>query len=235
MIHVNDPFTRNEGSGWGTEPVSGLAYVTATTGSGSSMSVNGSRGIGVVGAAAGTASASLALSQRDVIMSATLRSSEIANGKSGAINLGRLSARQNATSGTTDRYAARLEFRLADNQLGLFISRRAANSETDVASAVVGIGQSTTNDYFVELRVEGTTSVSIEARVWRDDGSRPSTATVTYTDNSPTANLQGAGGVGWTGWVNSPHAGPYPITLQVDNFLVQDLAAPVSVILLGGL
>jgi hypothetical protein len=220
---VNDPFTRSTGGNWGTEPVSGLSYVHQN--SNSTFSTTGTKGQLSLAAAAASGGANLAISVLNTRVTATLRSSEIANGKSGAINLGRLSARQNSTT-PTDRYTGRLEFRHATNALDLIISRRAGGSESDVASALgFGLGQTTTNDYFLELTVTGTTSVVVELRVWRDDGSRPSSPSVTYTDNSPNTNLQSAGGVGWAGWINSPHAGPYPVLLQVDDLKVEDLDA----------
>ncbi|MDN6555219.1 MAG: PKD domain-containing protein [Acidipropionibacterium acidipropionici] len=179
---ASDAFGRTVASGWGTADKGGAW--TTLHGSASAASV--ADGAGQISLEKGQTRAQIlnGISARDVTLQTTFSVTEApATGQS---YVG-LSARQNASG---DNYQARLWLR-TDGTVWVVTQN---GGETLSSTPVSGLTWAAGDTFTLKAQVTGSSTTTIQAKVWKGGGTEPASWQVTATDS--TQALQAAGAVG---------------------------------------
>lgn len=211
-----DTFTRSVGSGWSTNQSQTYGY----TGLQSGFSVNGSAGLITVPAGGNYSAQITTLQYTDVEMFYKVRFS------------------QAATGGTPDGYVSspflryvdgannyRIEFRFRDNGS---VAIGATKEVTDILTSLGtqelgGITFSANTDYFIRARVTGTNPTTLQANIWPDGMSEPSSWQFERTDSE--AILQAPGGFGVRTRIPSQSTNA-PVTSTIDDLTIISYDSP---------
>jgi PKD repeat protein len=203
-VLASDAFNRNVASGWGSADVGG-----SWTASGAGSSVSGGAGNLQMAARSGPSAYLNAVSATNVDLVTALRYDKAATGTIYSSMVAR-------RIGTSDY---RVKVRSTSTQTSLDLVRTVSGTETMLASQVVpGLVMAAGDELNVRLQIVGTGTTTLNAKIWKTPASEPATWTLTATDT--TAALQSPGAVGFYSYL-SGSATNSPITLQVQNFLVQ--------------
>lgn len=199
----SDTFTRTESNGWGTS-TSGHAWST-TGGVAADYSVNGTRGIisvPVVGSLRSTYIGSLDVAAID--RTVTVRVPVLATGAAVVV---RFPARWNV--GTGDCYFGQLQIETT-NAVSAAIRKTVGGSTTTLRSKTLGITHTTTTDYRVRFKVQGSW---LYLKIWDSASTEPAQWTDAAWDTSITA----AGDWGLRASLNSGNTNTLPVAVQFDT------------------
>lgn len=200
-----DAFARTVANGWGSADTGGA---WALSGALTDFAVDGAAGTLRMAAGSGPSAYLTAVSARD---SETLVSFAFDKAGSGG---GIFTSFVSRRIGTSD-YRVKLQITATGTTLSL--ARTVNGAETALAAqAVAGLVYVPGDVWNVRFRVTGTGPTTLQARVWRDGTTEPTTWT-TATDS--TAGLQSPGAVGIYSYL-SGSANNAPITLSVRDLRV---------------
>ncbi len=210
-----DSFGRSVAGGWGTADAGGAWSVAGTP---SAFAVNGSTGTVSLARAAGQSARLLDTSTSDVDLHATLSFDRQANGGG---QYAALIARH--VSGGNE-YRIRMHVTSSGN-IALSFSRFVHGSETLITgdTTVPGLHFAPDTQYDLHATLTGTSPTNVQARIWPDSTTEPSTWNLTTTDT--TTALQAPGAIGIWGFLTAT-ASNGPSTLTVDNLTAASTATP---------
>jgi PKD repeat protein len=206
-VLAGDDFTRTLASGWGTAATGGTWTLT---GGASSFAVDGASGVQKLTAPGANRDATLAVNATDVDVQTAVALDKAATGGGVYVTVG---ARRVGTSS----YAARLRF-MADGSVVLNAQRIISGTGTSLSGGTIaGLSYTPGTVLNVRLKVTGTGTTTIAAKVWVAGTPEPATWTTTATDS--TASLQAPGGAGVGSYLSGSSTNA-PVAVLVDRFVV---------------
>jgi len=206
---ARDTFTRTVTGGWGSADTGG-PWST----SGGSTNVSVAQGTGRLQVAAGATTSALlpGASSDDADLRFSVGLDRAATG--GGVYVTAIGRRVDAA--TDYRSTTKL---LADGRVTASLSRRAAGTETSLASTTVpGLTVAAGGRLQVRLQVSGTAPATVRTKVWADGTAEPSAWLLSAADT--TAALQVPGSTGVTAYL-SGSATNAPVVASFDDLLLQ--------------
>lgn len=203
---ASDSFTRTVTGGWGTA-TSGAPW----TSTGSTVRVDGSRGLFTLAKGTSAAAWLPSISPAGADVTATVTVTPAPAGGSGvypAVTARRTSAGE---------YRAKLRVTATGSDLAL-VRTTSTGVETTIAAEVPVSGAVTGAPLAVRVQAVGANPTTVRARAWSAGAAEPGGWPVQATD--ATAGLQGAGSVGFSGYLSGSTTNG-PITVAVDDLTVR--------------
>ncbi|MGW3025875.1 hypothetical protein [Streptomyces sp. NPDC001221] len=200
---IVDTFTRTTANAWGTADT-GQAW-TATTGTPSEYSTNGTQGQVAVSSVNSSRYIVTPCPSADVDLRIDVATSALAAGGS---QYAHVVARY---SDINNMYAARVAFR-TDQTLQLTLQSRVNGAQTDLTTVTVAGTHAAAAFFTLRFQLQGTT---LRGKVWPTGTAEPDWQ-ATVTD----ASLTAAGQVGVRSTLDSANSNTLPLTYTYDNFQV---------------
>ena len=205
---ATDNFGRTQATGLGTADLGG-AWTSSGTASNYSVSA-GTAKIVMPTAGAGRSSYLNSVSARDVNATVDVTLDKAATGGGTFVSL---AARRTGTS----EYRARIKY-LTGGTIQLYIGRIVNGTESTLQIVnIPGITVAPGDVLRLRFEVSGTTTATLNAKVWRAGTTEPAAWQNTITDTTPTLNT--AGGIGIIAYTSGTTTNT-PITATIDNLNV---------------
>lgn len=214
LFDIQDTYTRTVSNGWGST-TTGQAW-TASGGSASDFSVNGSRGLVSLGSVAVSRVLDLATTTRfDWDVYHTVQTPVTALGATiQHICRARIVDPNN-------RYSASIEFKTT-GQIAIQLFKTVAGVATSLGTVDVG-AYAPAEDWTYRFRVAST---QIQGKLWKTSTLEPVGWTVSVTD----ASIAGPGTVQFSNLLNTGNTNTTPVVLSFDNLQIGDSAANTWII-----
>ncbi|MCA4133607.1 PKD domain-containing protein [Arthrobacter sp. M4] len=206
-----DAFGRTTSGGWGSADIGGAWSVSG--GSTSNYSVANGTG-NVVLTAAG--------SSRTMLLNSVATMSSDGRIK---VAVDKLSAGGSTFISLLGRHAGSNDYRAkakvtTTGEVWLYLTKVVSNVETTIAAtsvAVPGLTAAPNDPLILRLKIDGSPTTTLNAKVWRAAGAEPASWQLTASDN--TADLQAAGGTGAVAYLSGGATNP-PVTVTFDDLNV---------------
>ena len=110
-----------------------------------------------------------------------------------------------------------------DQQIQLTVFKTVAGTPTVVGAATADAVHTTTDWYWLRVRIAGSSAVNFKLRTWKDGTSEPGSWDLDTTDASPPAALQGSGHLGVRFQSSGSYTGATPITASFDDLTLTSI------------
>ena len=204
---ARDSFARTVASGWGTADLGGAWTLTDSA---KNYAVGGGTGTIELAEAGSRPAAEIAIGSTDTDLAYTFAFDKAAAG-------GGQYARAIVRGDANDGYQATVGVK-SDHSMVLSLTKVVGGSETVLDSEALATTFSPNTAYRVRVQAWGSGTTNLRAKVWRTDGTEPSSWSTSTTDT--TTGLQAAGGIAVQGYL-SGSATAAPVTLTISDLLAR--------------